>query len=79
MIITENNLVRINLYQMDQALGKETIIEKEISYEQLNDLINDIPNITKSSIGKMTLSITTKIISGHSTLYDWYDNRFTGL
>lgn len=79
MIITIDNLVRIDLYQMDQALGKETIIEKELSHEQLNDLINDIPNITKSSIGKITMSIITKINSGNSTLYDWYDNRFAGL
>lgn len=79
MIINEKKLIEITQFQVDQIVGKETVLKKELSYAQLVDLISNIPRITKSSIGKMEMTIITKIVSGHSTLYCWYDNKFTGL
>jgi hypothetical protein len=79
MIVSGNNLIKIKEYQMDQMVGKERIIQKELSYVELVDLIRNLPSITRLYIGNRNHSITTKIIFGRYTLYDWYDNKFSGL
>ncbi len=77
--MSKTTTVSISLHQMEQMMGKEIVLQQEMSDTELEEFIRSLPALTRYSIGNKNMNIITKIISGQSTLYDWYDNKIAGL